>query len=85
MKPITHSEYKLKLIYPQRTSTAPQWISQTYKETVTCATSLELLTTYGIHTTQSSASVLVFESDRERMLAVLALSNAREYTTECID
>ena len=84
MKPITHSEYKLKLIYPQRTSTAPQWISQTYKETVTCATSLELLTTYGIHTTQSSASVLLFESDRERMLAVLALSDAKEYTVQCV-
>ena len=79
-----HSEYKLKLVYPNRKQHAPQWISQTYKETVTCATGLELLTTYGIHTTQPSASVLVFESDRERMLAVLALSDSREFTVVCV-
>ena len=78
------SEYKLKLVYPQYKQFAPAWISQTYKETVTCATGLELLNTYGIHTTQPSASVLVFESESERTLAVLALSGAKEFTVQCI-
>lgn len=76
-----HSEYKLKLVYP----THKQFrASQSYKESITCATSIELLTTYGIHTTQPSASVLVFESESERTLAVLALSDSKEFTTQCI-
>ena len=75
------SEYKLKLVYPQHKQFRA---SQSYKESITCATSLELLTAYGIHTTQPSASVLVFESERERTLAVLALSSAKEFTVQCI-
>ena len=75
------SEYKLKLVYP----THKQFrASQTYKESITCAYSLKLLTDYGIHTTQPSASMLVFESEQARMLAVLALSDAKEFTVQCI-
>ena len=77
-----HSEYKLKLVYPQYKQFRA---SQSYKESITCATSIELLTTYGIHTTQPSASVLVFESASDRMLAVLALSDATAFTTQCLD
>jgi len=81
MKRIMQSEYKLKLVYPTHKQFSA---SQTYKESITCATSLELLTTYGIHTTQPSASVLVFESESDRMLAVLALSDAKEFTVQCV-
>ena len=76
-----HSEYKLKLVYPTHKQ---HRASQSYKESITCATSIELLTAYGIHTTQPSASVLVFESESERTLAVLALSDSKEFTTQCI-
>ena len=81
MRQTMHSEYKLKLVYPQHKQFRA---SQSYKESITCATSIELLTTYGIHTTQPSASVLVFESESARTLAVLALSDSKAFTVQCI-
>ena len=33
---------------------------------------------------EPSASVLVFESSQERMLAVLALSDSKEFTVQCV-
>ena len=78
------SEYKLVLVYPLRHGHAPQWVSHTYKDSITCATGLELLTRYGVHTTQPNATTLVFESERERMLAVLALSDAKQFTVQCV-
>ena len=79
-----HSEYKLILVYPLRHGHAPQWVSHSYRDSITCATGLELLTRYGVHTTQPNATTLVFESDQERMLAVLALSNAKEFNVQCV-
>lgn len=76
-----HSEYKLELVYPAHKQFRA---SQTYKESITCATGIELLTAYGIHTTQPSASMLVFESESDRMLAVLALSDAKLFTVQCL-
>lgn len=78
------SEYKLVLVYPLRHGHAPQWVSHAYKDATTCATSLELLTTYGIHTSQPNATTLVFASESARTLAVLALSGAKEFTTQCV-
>ena len=73
-----HSEYKLKLKYKPSSS-------QQYKESITYCVLLDLLLAHNIHCTQSSASTLVFESDRDRTLASIVLSSAKEYTVVCVD
>jgi hypothetical protein len=63
--------YTLKLIYHPETHAA-------LKESITLCAVVELLVQHHIDCCQTSASELVFESERERFLASLALShNAR--------
>lgn len=66
--------YRLKLVYD------PEPKTQTLKETVTYCASLELYTQHQIECYQTSASELVFESDRERTLALLYLSSSSSFT-----
>lgn len=70
--------YTLKLIYN------PEPRTQTLKESVTYCASIELYTRYGIECFQTSATELVFEDDRDRMLAVLYLSDSRSFTPTCV-
>ena len=74
---IMHLEFKLVLVYAVDKSHA-------LKDATTCAASLQLYNTHSIHTTQPNATTLVFESERERMLAVLALSDSNTYTVVCV-
>ena len=74
--------YSLKLVYSTHKQYKP---SQQYKETITYCALLDLLLEHNIHATQSSASILTFESDRDRTLAVLLLSANTAYTPVCID
>ena len=46
---------------------------------------MDLLLAHHIYTTQSSASIITFESERDRMLAVLALSGRPEFTIKILD
>ena len=82
-----HSEYKLQLHYPKYKHgvTQAHIPSEAYCDTVTHTALLDLYIHNSIACTQCDSTTLVFETQQDRMLAVLALSNAREYTTECID
>jgi hypothetical protein len=66
--------YKLKLVYD------PEPRTQTLKETVTYCASIDLYTNYRIESYQTSASELVFESDRDRTLALLYLTQSTSFT-----
>ena len=74
--------YSVKLVYNKHKQHTP---SQAYKESITYCALLDLLLEHNIHATQSSASILSFESERDRTLAVLILSTRSQYTCVCID
>ena len=65
--------YTVKLVYN------PEPRTQTLKETVTYCASIELYTVFGIECYQTSATRLVFESDRDRTLALLYLSASTSF------
>ena len=69
--------YELKLIY------SPEPTSTIVKESITYCATIELFLR-GIHTSQSSASRIVFESDNDRMLAVMILSDSTSFRPVCI-
>jgi len=71
--------YKLKLIY------SPEPRTQLLKESITFCAVTELLINYRIDCCQSSASELLFDTDRDRVIAILALSNSTSFTPVCID
>lgn len=66
--------YKLKLIYD------PEPRTQTLKESVTYCATIDLYTDHGIDCCQCSASELLFDTDRDRMFALLVLSASRSFT-----
>lgn len=71
-------DYKLKLCYQ------PGAVD-VYCDVTTQTALLSLYTQNKISCTQPDSTTLVFESSRDRMLAVIALSDQAEYTVECID
>jgi hypothetical protein len=71
--------YKIKLIY------TPEPRTQTLKETVTYCATLDLYTQHGIDCAQCSASELLFDSDRDRMFALLYLSSSTSFTPVCVE
>lgn len=72
------SVYAIKLVYDP----APR--TQTLKESITFLAA-EYLAGIGLYCVQTSASVLMFESDRDRVLACIALSGSSSYTPVCVD
>lgn len=70
--------YKLKLVY------TPEPKTQTLKESVTYCASIDLFLR-GIESFQTSASILEFESERDRLLAVLILSESSSFTCAFVD
>ena len=70
--------YEVKLIYPKVKQFEP---SLTYKESMTHCATVELFL-QGIYTSQASATRIVFESERDRLLGVLILSGKSEYTVQ---
>ena len=68
--------YEIKLVYTKHKQFEP---SLTYCETLTYAVTVDLFLR-GIHTTQSSATRIQFESERDRTYAMLLLSDRREFT-----
>lgn len=70
--------YKIKLIYD------PEPRTQTLKETVTYCASIDLYTRHRIECYQTSASELVFESDSDRTLALIILSESTSFCPQII-
>ena len=76
-----HSEYKLRLNYGSIIGPGP---IDVYCDITTQTALLNLYTHNRISCTQPDSTTLVFESAQDRTLAVLALSNSKEYTVQCI-
>ena len=74
--------YKLHLNYGTIIGPGPTHI---YCDTVTHTALLNLYTQHRIHCTQPDEYTLEFDTNKDRTLAVLALSAAKEYTCECVD
>lgn len=74
--------YKLKLVYDGYKQFTP---SNEYKETITYSATIDLFCNHNIACYQSSASVIEFETDRDRMLALMALSGTSAYSVKCLD
>jgi len=66
--------YKLKLIYD------PEPRTQTLKESVTFCAANDLYISHGIDACQCSASELLFDTDRDRMFALIVLSASKSFT-----
>ena len=72
--------YEVKLLYPKHKQFEP---SLTYKESITHCATVELFLR-GIHTSQASATRIVFENEQDRTLGLLILSGDQRYTAVCI-
>ena len=70
--------YTVKLIYD------PEPYTTTLKESITYCATIELFLK-GIHTVQASASRIVFESERDRVLGLIYLSESTSFTAVCVD
>jgi len=70
--------YSVKLVYSNEPT------SQTLKESITYCATVELFLK-GIHTVQTSATRIAFESDRDRTLGLILLSASKDFTAVCID
>jgi hypothetical protein len=70
--------YSVKLVYRNEPRT------QTLKESVTYCATIELFLR-GIHTVQTSATRIAFESDRDRTLGLILLSESSDFTAVCVD
>lgn len=70
--------YSIKLLYDP----APK--TQTLKESITYCASV-MLERAGIQCFQTSASCIAFESDRDRVLGLLLLSNSSSFQAVCVD
>ena len=73
--------YEVKLIFEPYKQYAP---SNVYIESITHCATVELFLK-GIHTAQTSASRIAFESERDRTLGLLYLSNSDKFSVVCLD
>lgn len=67
----------LKLTYPSHKT-------QQYKESITMSASILLYTQHGMDSYQSSATTLVFDTERACVFASIALSSNPLYTVEIV-
>ena len=77
--------YKIKLDYTQRTRIDQFVNDQRYEDVLTQTACTKLLLNHNIHTTQPTATTIVFESDRDRTLALLKLQNSSAYTARLVE
>ena len=73
--------YEIKLHYPTVKQFAP---SLRYIESITHCATIDLFLK-GIHTSQTSASRISFESERDRILGVLILSANPRFTVSIVE
>ena len=77
--------YRVQLVYATRPR-IDRFIRDTrYEDVITQTTCTKLLVNHNIHTTQPDHCTIEFESDRDRMLAMLKLSNSTAYTARLVD
>lgn len=69
--------YEVRLIY------TPEPKSITLKESITYCATIELFLR-GIHTHQMSATRIAFETDRDRVLGLVYLSESTSFRAVCI-
>ena len=70
--------YEVKLVYD------PEPYSTTLKESITYCATVELFLK-GIDTCQMSASRIAFDTDRDRVLGLIYLSESTSFTPVCVD
>lgn len=70
--------YEVKLVYDPEPKTI------TLVESITYVATVELFLR-GIHSYQMSATRIAFESDRDRVLALLILSESKSFTPVCVE
>ena len=70
--------YEVKLVYNPEPNTL------TLKESITYCATIDLFLR-GIHTSQTSATRIAFESDRDRVLGLVYLSESTSFTPVCVD
>ena len=75
----TITMYEIKLIYD------PEPRTLTLRESITYCATIDLFVEHGIESFQTSASRIAFESDRDRVLALLLLSESRSFTPVCVN
>lgn len=63
----------------------PDTASETYKDSITYCAVVDLYVRCRLNCTQSSSDTIQLESSRDRMLALLALSSAKEYNVYELD
>jgi hypothetical protein len=69
--------YEVKLIYD------PEPYTLTLKESITYCATVELFLR-GIHTCQSSATRILFETEKDRLLGLIILSESESFTPVCV-
>jgi hypothetical protein len=70
--------YAVKLIYDPEPKTI------TLVESITYVATVELFLR-GIHTVQTSATRIAFESDRDRVLGLIYLSESKSFRAVCVE
>jgi len=70
--------YEVKLVYD------PEPQTLTLKESITYCATVELFLR-GIYTAQSSATRILFETERDRTLGLLILSGSTSFTPVCVN
>ena len=77
--------YRIQLVYAARPR-IEQFIRDTrYEDVLTQTACTKLLLNHNIHTTQEDHCTIVFESDRDRTLALLKLQNSSAYTARLVE
>ena len=71
--------FKIKLVYD------PEPRTQTLKETITFCAANDLYLHYGIDACQCSASELLFDTDRDRMLGYFYLAASTSFVPRIVD
>ena len=77
--------YTIELEYATRSRIDGFVNDQRYEDVMTQTACTKLLLNHNIHTTQPTSTTIVFESDRDRTLALLKLQNSSAYTARLID
>ena len=77
--------YTIELEYATRTRIDQFVNDQRYEDVMTQTACTRLLLNHNIHTTQPTATTIVFESDRDRTLALLQLQNTSAYTARLVE
>ena len=77
--------YTIKLEYATRNRIDQFVNDQRYEDVMTQTACTQLLLRHNIHTTQPNATTIMFESDRDRTLALLQLQNSSAYTARLVE